>query len=82
MNKEQCIEEIGLIIRNSREEKFLTQEELSFRSGIHRNQISLIERGKCDLKASTLLILCHVLNIELTAFDHIKNTISIDTRLA
>ena len=81
MNKEKCIEEIGVIIRNYREENFITQEELSFRSGLHRNQISLIERGKCDLKVSTLLILCNVLNIPLTQFDTIKNIIHIENKL-
>ncbi len=82
MNKIKCIEEIGLIIRRYREENFITQEELSFRSGIHRNQIGLIERGKCDPKATTLLILCNVLNIELTSLNHIKDTITIDNKLS
>lgn len=81
MNKQQCIEKIGIIIRNFREENFLTQEELSFRCGIHRNQISLIERGKCDLKASTLLVLCNVLQIPLNQFEEIKSIIKIENEL-
>ncbi len=42
-------------IRELRLAKKLSQEELSFRSGLHRTALSLIERGERDAKLITLL---------------------------
>ena len=42
-------------IKELRLAKKLSQEELSFRSGLHRTALSLIERGKRDPKLITLL---------------------------
>jgi transcriptional regulator with XRE-family HTH domain len=42
-------------IRELRLAKKLSQEELSFRSGLHRTALSLIERGQRDPKLITLL---------------------------
>ncbi len=42
-------------IRELRLAKDLSQEELSFRSGLHRTALSLIERGERDPKLITLL---------------------------
>lgn len=81
MNKQESIQEIGLIIKRYREDNYPTQEELSFRTNIHRNQISLIERGVCDLKTSTLLVICKVLDIPLNEFEVIKNVLEIENTL-
>jgi transcriptional regulator with XRE-family HTH domain len=42
-------------IKQLRLAKHLSQEELSFRSGLHRTALSLIERGARDPKLITLL---------------------------
>ncbi len=42
-------------IKELRLAKRLSQEELSFRSGLHRTALSLIERGERDAKLITLL---------------------------
>lgn len=42
-------------IKELRLAKNLSQEELSFRSGLHRTALSLIERGERDPKLITLL---------------------------
>jgi len=42
-------------IKELRLAKKLSQEELSFRSGLHRTALSLIERGERDPKLITLL---------------------------
>lgn len=42
-------------IRELRLAKKLSQEELSFRSGLHRTALSLIERGERDPKLITML---------------------------
>lgn len=39
----------GLIIRELRKEKNLSQEELSFKAGVHRTYIGMIERGEKNI---------------------------------
>lgn len=45
---------VGNNIRKFRLEKKLSQEELAFRSGLHRTYISSLERGK---RNATILVL-------------------------
>jgi transcriptional regulator with XRE-family HTH domain len=46
MAKKDIRTEVGRILRNFREQKGWSQEELGFRSGLHRNYIGGIERGE------------------------------------
>lgn len=54
---------IGRRIARYREEAKLNQEELSELMGMSVNGISNLERGKNNLKFSTMTRLCEVLNI-------------------
>ncbi len=45
---------VGGEIAAKRRERGLTQEDLSWVSGIHRTTVSLIERGACDASVNTL----------------------------
>jgi len=44
----------GKVLREIRNEHFLSQEELAFESGYHRTYISLLERGKKSLLRNTI----------------------------
>jgi len=54
---------IGLVIKNAREQKGLTQEELSARININQSNMSNIENGKNFPSFNTLCSLVEILNI-------------------
>lgn len=53
----------GSVIRELREERGLSQEELSFACGRHRTYVSLIERGKSSPTIQTLWMLAEALEV-------------------
>ena len=81
MNKQQLTQELGLLIKRYRENYMLTQEELSFRANIHRNQISLIERGMSDPKTTTLMTLCKILNIPGRELEKLSDALTVTENL-
>jgi len=60
------IEQVASTLKATREEKSLTQRDLSTRSGVPQSHISKIERGAVDLRVSSLVALARVLDLELT----------------
>jgi DNA-binding XRE family transcriptional regulator len=46
---------IGVLIKEARKRKHLTQEELALRSGTTKNYISRIENNASDIRLSTLM---------------------------
>ena len=59
---------MGYKVKEAREEKRMTQEELSKKSGVSRTTIVAIERGeKIDVKASTLIKLANALDTTVAA---------------
>lgn len=63
MNKEQTLQLIGTIIKEHREDLGLTQEQLSVKCGVHKNRISLIEKGEVNITFTTLITLFAALQI-------------------
>lgn len=64
MNSSSQKKLIGLIIKNAREAKALTQEELSAKIAINQGNLSNIENGKSFPSFQTLCSIIEVLNIE------------------
>jgi len=58
-------EHIATTLREAREDKGLTQRELSKRSGVPQSHISKIESNNVDLRLSSLASLAHALDLEL-----------------
>lgn len=55
--------DLGPNLRDARKRLGLTQEEVAERSGVHPTEISRIEAGKRDPRASTLLRLAQALEV-------------------
>lgn len=64
---------IGKKVRQLREERGLTQEELAFGANIHRTQISRIENGENNLSMSSVSRLVDYFEIEYPEFFDFKN---------
>lgn len=54
---------LGNELRKAREAAGLTQEEVSFRAGVHRTYVSLLERDKKSPTVAVLLRLCAALGV-------------------
>jgi len=52
-------------LKKTRENKGLSQRELSARSGVPQSHISKIENGNVDLRLSSLVAIARVLELEL-----------------
>lgn len=59
------IKEFGLKIKSLRNEKKLSQEELSFITGFHRTYIGMIERGERNISLSNIAVFSKALEVEI-----------------
>lgn len=57
--------QFGVKIKEIRRIQKISQDQLSFESGISKNQISRIERGEINTGLSTIIILADALNVSL-----------------
>jgi len=55
--------QVGLRVRKLRERAGWSQEELGFRSGLHRNYIGGIERGERNVAIVNVARLAHALGV-------------------
>jgi transcriptional regulator with XRE-family HTH domain len=60
----------GKALRKLRTERDISQEELGYRSGLHRNYVGAIERGEINLSLTIMLQLANGLNTTLTQLIH------------
>jgi transcriptional regulator with XRE-family HTH domain len=58
---------LGNAVRELRARNAISQEELGFRSGLHRNYVGAIERGEINATFRTLLRLTAGLDVRLSA---------------
>jgi transcriptional regulator with XRE-family HTH domain len=59
---------MGFMVKEVRESKGMTQEELEIKSGVSRQTISAIENNKCgDVKTGTLVAIARALGTTLDA---------------
>lgn len=57
---------LGRAIRELRSRRAFTQEELGFRSGMHRNYVGALERGEVNATFRTLLTITRGLDVPLS----------------
>lgn len=66
------LDRFGARLRCVRHEKDISQEELADRCGLHRTEISLLERGLRSPRLCTLLLLATELEVPVAALvDHL-----------
>lgn len=61
----RVIASLGAVLADVRRERGLTQEELSHRTGVHRNYIGGIERGERTPTVETIATLADALDFSL-----------------
>ena len=66
MKKEEFVKRIGLGIRNLREEKSLSLEQLAFNAGIEYSQLSRIENGKINTSIYSAYNIAKALGISMS----------------
>lgn len=63
-NAERVSSAFGQALREARARTYLSQEELAFRSGIHRTQISQLELGRRLPRLDTVIKLAGALGVD------------------
>jgi transcriptional regulator with XRE-family HTH domain len=57
---------LGNVLRETRAERRVSQEELGLRTGVHRNYIGGIERGERNPSVTTIATLADALDLKLS----------------
>ncbi|MFM0174116.1 helix-turn-helix transcriptional regulator [Paraburkholderia sediminicola] len=60
---EERVKMLGLALRQLRQAKGLSQEELAERAGLHRNFVGLVERGATKIAIDSLFCLADALGV-------------------
>ncbi len=66
MDKNEALRKIGLKIRELREEKNISQQDLGAACNFEKSSMSRIEAGRTNLTIGTLLKIGTALNVKLT----------------
>jgi transcriptional regulator with XRE-family HTH domain len=67
-NEIELIKSVGEKIKHFRLKQNISQEQLSFESGIPRVQIGRIERGETNATLKTLFFISKALDVSITEF--------------
>jgi transcriptional regulator with XRE-family HTH domain len=72
MINKNLIIQFGLKVKELREEKGVSQEELSFLTGFHRTYIGMIERGERNISLSNMAVFAKVFELNLSELLNFK----------
>lgn len=65
MKKDVVLIEFGKKVRQLRNQKGWSQEELSFKSGFHRTYIGMIERAERNISLKNIARIAKTFNVEI-----------------
>ena len=61
-DKERIRAEFGALLRSKRQAIGISQEELAFRSGLHRTYVGSVERGERNLSLENIFVFAKTLD--------------------
>lgn len=67
-NKNKVLIKIGSNIKKIRKKERLSQEELAFKTGLHRTYIGSVERGEKNITILNLIKIANSLEVDPTFF--------------
>tara|TARA_R110001606_G_scaffold394369_1_gene565207 strand:+ start:282 stop:503 length:222 start_codon:yes stop_codon:yes gene_type:complete len=65
MKKDSVLVKFGNKVRQLRNEKGWSQEELSFKSGFHRTYIGMVERAERNISLKNIARIAKTFNVEI-----------------
>ncbi len=65
MDNRDILIKFGQRVRELRKEKNLSQEELSFKAGVHRTYIGMIERGEKNITLVNIEKIAKAFNVDI-----------------
>lgn len=68
MDKKKILIAFGEKVRELRKEKGLSQEELSFKSDLHRTYIGMIERAEKNITLTNIEKIAKALDVDIKKF--------------
>jgi transcriptional regulator with XRE-family HTH domain len=66
---------LGQVFRDARLNAGISQEELAYRAGLHRNYVGGIERGEINTSYGVLLALAAALDVRLSQLIAVTETV-------
>ena len=68
IEKMECLKQLGALFGSERKRLGLTQVQVAGKVGIAQAHYCMIEQGKRDAEFVTIVKICKVLDVDLTAF--------------
>lgn len=76
---QEVLKRIGAHLRTARVERKLTLERVASSAGLTKGFLSQLERGECSASIASLLALCSVLDVSISALlDYAASTMAVD----
>lgn len=66
MADKQLLKQFGTRIRELRQERGLSQEQLAEQTGFHRTYIGMVERGERNLSLSNIAVFAHAFELSIS----------------
>lgn len=63
--KDEILKAFGRKVRQERQKKEISQEELAYKAGVHRTYIGMIERGEKNITLINIQKVCDALSISI-----------------
>jgi transcriptional regulator with XRE-family HTH domain len=66
VSRSSILIKFGIRVREARIQRGLSQEELSFKAGVHRTYIGMVERGERNISLINIFKIAQALEVEVS----------------